>query len=175
MANNQSIEKLPPQNLEAEQSLLGSLLIDKDAIIKVADLVTEQDFYKDSNGVIFGTMKELFSRHEPIDIISLTNRLEEKGKLDAIGGRTYLTTLANANATSSNIAYYAKIVQRKATLRRMMTAASEIGEMSFNEEEDVDKLLDEAEQKLFGVSQKYLKNVFVPIDNLLNEASDRID
>jgi len=175
MDNNQSINKLPPQNLEAEQSLLGSLLIDKDAIIKVADLVTENDFYKDSHSILFETMKELYSRHEPIDVISLTNRLDEKGKLDSIGGRTYLATLSNAVATASHVAHYANIVQRKATLRRLLSVAGEITEMGFREEEDVDMILDAAEQKLFGVSQKYLKNIFIPLDSLLTEAFDRID
>lgn len=175
MINNQQIDKLPPQNLEAEQSLLGSLLIDKDAIIKVADLVTDNDFYKDSHSIIFETMKELYARHIPIDIISLTNRLEEKGKLDTIGGRTYLALLSNTIATSSHVAHYAEIVQRKATLRRLLSVAGEIAEMGYKGEEDVEMLLDEAEQKLFGVSQKYLKNVFIPIDSLLTEAFERID
>lgn len=175
MTNNQQIDKLPPQNLEAEQSLLGSLLIDKDAIIKVADLVTDNDFYKDSHSIIFETMKELYARHTPIDIISLTNRLEEKGKLDTIGGRAYLALLSNAIATSSHVAHYAEIVQRKATLRRLLSVAGEIAEMGYKGEEDVEMLLDEAEQKLFGVSQKYLKNVFIPIDSLLTEAFERID
>jgi len=175
MENKSQIEKLPPQNLEAEQSLLGCLLIDKDAIIRVADLVMDNDFYKNSHAVLFETMKELYSRHEPIDIISVTNRLNEKGQLEAVGGRTYLAQLANTIATSSHTVHYANIVQKKATLRRLLSVASEITEMGFKEEEDIDKLLDDAEQKLFGVSQKYLKNIFIPIDSLLTEAFDRID
>lgn len=155
--------------------MLGCLLIDKDAIIKIADLINDNDFYKNSHSMLFETMKDLYARHEPIDIISLTNRLEEKGQLDAVGGRTYLAQLSNTTATSSHVIHYANIVQRKATLRRLLAAAGEIAEMGFNGEEDVDKLLDEAEQKLFGVSQKYLKNIFIPIDSLLTEAFDRID
>ncbi len=161
--------------MEAEQSLLGCLLIDKDAIIKVADLVTENDFYKESHGILFEVIEELYARHEPIDIISLTNRLEEKGKLEAIGGRTYLAQLSNTVATASHVVHYANIVQRKATLRRLINAANEMAESGYKEDEDVDKILDTAEQKLFGVSQKYLKNIFLPIDNLLNDAFDRID
>lgn len=172
---NSPIEKLPPQNIEAEQSLLGCLLIDKDSIIKVADLVHEDDFYKDSHGIIFDTIRELYARHEPIDIISLTNRLEEKGKLETIGGRTYLAQLSNTVATASHVVHYANIIQRKATLRRLLHSASEIAELGFREDEDVDQLLDAAEQKLFGVSQKYTKNIFVPIDNLLTDAFNRID
>ncbi len=169
------IEKLPPQNLEAEESFLGCLLIDKDAIIKIADIIDEKDFYRDAHRIIYETMKELYTRHDPIDILSLTNRLDEKSKLEAVGGRTYLAHLSNVIATSSNIVHYAQIIQRKATLRRLLAAAGEIAEMGFKEEEDIDKLLDDAESKLFSVSQKYLKNVFVPVDQLLAEAFERID
>ncbi len=172
---NQQIEKMPPQNLEAEESLLGCLLIDKDAIIKIADIVSEDDFYKNSNNIIFATMKELFSRHEPIDILSLSNRLEEKDKLKEVGGRTYLAQLSNAVATASNVTHYANIIQRKATFRRLQKAAAEIAELGYKEEEDIDKILDEAEQQIFNVSQKFLKTAFVPVDNLLTEAFDRID
>ncbi len=168
-------EKLPPQNIEAEQSLLGSLMIDKNAIIKIADLITEKDFYKDSHSTIFHTMKELYARHEPIDILSLTNRLEEKGELKNIGGRTYLAQLSNVVATSSNIVHHANIIQRKATFRRLQYAATKIAELGYQEDEEIDKILDEAEQEIFNVSQKFLKNVFQPIDNLLTQAFDRID
>ena len=176
MAENKSpITKLPPQNLEAESSLLGCLLIDKDAVIKVVDIIRPEDFYKDANGIIFSAMRELYIHHEPIDILTLTNKLEEKNQIEAIGGRTYLAELANSVATSSHIVYYANIVQRKATLRRLLTTAAEISELGYQEDEEIEKILDIAEQKLFGVSQKYLKNVFLPIDNLLTEAFDRID
>jgi len=170
-----TIEKIPPQNIEAEQSFLSCLLIDKDAITRIADIITENDFYKDSHIIIFETMKELYGRHEPIDILSITNRLEEKGLLEAIGGRTYLAQLSNFVATSSHIVHYANIVQRKASLRRLQKAASEISELSYQEDQDIDNLLDEAEKKIFNVSQKHLKNIFLPIDNLLTEAFDRID
>lgn len=176
MADNKtSISKLPPQNLEAEASLLGCLMIDKDAIFKIADTLRPEDFYKDSHGLIYETMLELYARHEPIDILTLTSKLEEKNKLAAIGGRTYLAELGNTVATSAHVVYYSNIIQRKATLRRLLSAAAEITELGYQEDEEIEKLLDEAEQKLFNVSQKYLKNVFQPIDNLLAEAFDRID
>lgn len=175
MANNENIEKLPPQNIEAEEHFLGCLLIDKDAIIKVADIVNEEDFYKDGHRILFETIKELYSRHEPIDIVTVTNKLEEKKKLKEMGGRSYLANLSNAVATSSHVVHYANIIQRKATLRRLITAASKIAEAGYQEDDDIDRILDEAEQRLFGVSRKYLKNAFLPIDSLLNEAFDRID
>ena len=169
------IAKLPPQNLEAEQSLLSCILIDKDAIIKVAVIISEKDFYKDSHEIIFTTIKELYAHHEPIDILTLANRLEEKNQLTAIGGRTYLAQLSTFVATASNIVNYAQIVQRKATLRRLQQAATEIMDLSFQEDEDVDKILDATEKKIFGVGQKYLKNAFMPIEGLLANAFERID
>ncbi len=171
-----SIEnKLPPQNLEAENFVLGSLLIDQNTIVKIADVLTPEDFYKDSHGVIFAAMKELYAHREPIDILSLTSKLEEKGKLEAVGGRSYIANLANSVGTASNVVYYAELIQRKATLRRLITAAAGIGELGYEQDEEIDKILDEAEQKLFNVSQKFLKQAFQPIDALLNEAFDRID
>jgi replicative DNA helicase len=175
MENEKLIGKTLPQNLEAEQSFLGGLLIDKDAIVRVADIINEEDFYKDAHKILFETMKELYNRREPIDIISLTNRLLEKNQLELIGGRTYLAQLANTVATSSHIVHYANIVQRKATLRRLIHAATEIVEAGYQEVEDIEQTLDDAEQKLFHVSRKFLKNIFLPIDSLLNEAFERID
>jgi len=169
------IAKVPPHSIEAEESLLGSLLIDKDAIIKIADNVTAADFYQDSHRIIYDTIRELYSNQEPIDIITLANRLEEKKQLSIVGGRTYLAHLSNAVATSGNISNYGNIIQRKATLRRLQQAAAEISGLSFNEERDIDEILDETEKKVFGVSRKYLKNAFTPIDNLLTDAFDRID
>ncbi|MBU1146115.1 replicative DNA helicase, partial [Patescibacteria group bacterium] len=170
-----AIEKITPQNIEAEQSLLGALLIDKDSIIRVADIVRTEDFYKESHAVIYEATLDLFGRHEPIDILSLTSKLEEHGKLEMIGGRSYLMTLANSVPTASHVVHYANIVQKKATLRRLLTAAGEITSLGYNEEEDVEVVLDRAEQKLFSVSQKYLKQIFIPIKNILTEAFDRID
>ncbi len=177
MANNEEniIGKVPPHSLEAEESLLGSLLIDKDAIIKVADMIMPQDFYKDAHQIIFDSIKELYANQEPIDIITLSNRLEDRKKMTVIGGRAYLAQLSNTVATSGNIVHYANIIQRKATLRRLQQAAAEISSMSFNEEREIDEILDETEKKVFGVSRKYLKNAFIPIDNLLSSAFDRID
>lgn len=172
---NQILEKIPPHSLEAEESLLGCLLIDKDAIIKVADNVLPQDFYKEAHQTIFEVIKELYGNQESIDIITVSNRLEEKKKLAAIGGRSTLARLSNAVATSANVSNYADIIQRKATLRRLQQAASEIMTLSYDEERDIDDVLDETEKKIFAVSRKYLKNAFLPIDSLLSEAFERID
>ena len=103
MAEENITGKLPPQNLEAEQSLLCCILIDKNAIVRIIDIIKENDFYKESHEIIFSTMRELFSKQEPIDILTLANRLEEKNKLQTIGGRTYLAQLSNFVATASNV------------------------------------------------------------------------
>ena len=158
-----------------EQSLLGCLLIDKDAIIKIADIITADDFYKDSHRLIFEAMKGLYEKREPIDLLSLSSRLGEEKQLEIVGGRSYLTSLANAVPTSSHVVHYAQTVQSKATLRRMIKAASEIAELGYQETEEISQLLDRSEQKLFGVSQKYLKRTFIPITDVLTETFDRID
>jgi replicative DNA helicase len=174
MANEQ-IDKLPPQNLEAEQSVLGSLLIDKDAIIRIADIIKPDDFYKEVHGMIFEAMLELYEKREPVDVLSLSNRLQERGQLETIGSRSYLASLANAVPTSSHVVNYAQIVQKKATLRRLLAVATKITQLGYNESEKIEELLDQAEQSLFGVSQKYLKQNFIPIKSILTEAFDRID
>ena len=169
------IEKIPPQNLEAEQSLLSCLLIDKDAIMKVADAITENDFYKDAHRLIYAAIRELFEAHEPIDIVTLSNKLDERKKLAEAGGRTYLAKISNFATTSANVAHYAELIQRKATLRRLQTSAAEIMDISFQEERAIEDILDAAESKIFSVSRKYLKNSFLQIDSLLAQAFERID
>lgn len=170
-----SLDKVPPQNIEAEQSVVGALLIDKDAIIKVADLLNPEDFYKDTHGMIYQAMLDVYGRREPIDLVSLTNRLEERRQLETIGGRSYLATLANTVPTASHVVHYATIVQRKATLRRLIGAAADIAKLGFEEGDEVDLTLDKAEQSLFQVSQRYLKQNFVPVKTVLTEAFERID
>ncbi len=168
-------DRLPPQNLEAEMSTLGSLLIDKDAILKIADILEASDFYREANGQIYESMVDLYEARTPIDILSLSSRLQEKGQLEAIGGHTYLSELSNHVPTSSHVVHYAKIVQRKSTMRKLLRAAADITALGFQETEDVEILLDEAERKLYNVSQKFYHENFVPIKSVLNEAFDRID
>ena len=170
------INKLPPQNIEAEQSVLGSLMIDKDAVIKIADFLQSTDFYKPAHQKIYETMIELYQRHEPIDILSLPNRLKDKGFLQDIGGISYLTSLTNMVPTASSIVSYAKIVQQKKLLRDLIGAAYDISELGFQEDRDVDDLLDEVEQKIFGVTQKSISGQqFKDIKEDLTGAFDKIE
>ncbi|HFC36302.1 MAG TPA: replicative DNA helicase [Candidatus Moranbacteria bacterium] len=167
--------RTPPENIEAEQSVLGSLMLSNDAIVKIADFLQPEDFYKKNHQLIFETILELYEKHEPIDVLSISNKLEEKNKLEEIGGAGYVASLVNSVPSASHILHYAKVVQKKAMLRRLISAAEHIAEMGYSGAEDVDKLLDEAEQRIFKVSQKYLKQDFVPIKSILETAFDRID
>jgi len=175
MAKRNQETKLPPQNLEAEASVLGALLIDKDAIVKVADVLVPSDFYKEANSIIYEAILELFEKREPIDVVTLSNILESKGKLEEVGGASYLASLVNSVPTAAHVVNYAEIVQQKATLRRLISAASEISSLAFDEDREMDVLLDKAEQILFNVSQRYLKENFVGLKDVLVESFERID
>lgn len=175
MPENILTEKLPPQSIEAEQCLLGSLLLDKNAIIKVADFLQTRDFYKKIHQEIYQVALELFEKGEPVDLLSTSTRLKEKGLLEEIGGNSYLTELINSVPTASNILNYAKIVQRKRILRDLIDASQEIEAMGYNESDDVDLLLDQAERKIFSIAQKSLTHNFIPVKATLEETWDRID
>ena len=168
-------DKIPPQSIEAEQSLLGSLMLDKDAIIKVVDFLQSRDFYKGIHQEIYTAMTDIFGRGEPVDVLSVSQRLKEKEKLDEIGGNAYLTELINSIPTATHVLNYAKIVQKKRILRDMIEASHEIGLMGYAEEEDVEELLDQAERKIFSIAQKSLSQNFVPVGATLEEAFERID
>src|SRR3989344_2314554 len=171
----EAIIKKPPQNIEAEQSLLGCLMLDKNAIVKVSDFVRADDFYKNIHKEIFSVMQELFEKMEPIDIISVSTRLREKGQLDGIGGSTYLTSLINLVPTATHVANYAKIVREKKVLRDLIQTSQEIGLNAFDESQEVDELLDKAEKSIFSIGQKSLTQAFIPIRDLLHDTFERID
>lgn len=176
MVDITELEKIPPQNLEAEKSLLGSVLLDKDGMIKIADMVDVDDFYKQAHGHIFEVMQELYTKNEPIDILTMSNRLEEKKLLEQTGGHTYLVELSNSVPTASHIKQYAEIIRRKSTLRKLLRAAHSISELGYREEaENVDEVLDMAQQHIYGITQKHLKQSFVPIRGVLSDAFERID
>jgi len=177
MVENPSIlnEKLPPQDIEAEKCLLGCLLIDKDAIVKVADFLMPEDFYNKKNRQIYEVAQSLFSKGEPVDLISVSTRLKELGELEEIGGTSYLADLINLVPTSSHILNYAKIVQKKRILRELISAGQEISSLGYDEAQDADELLDRAEKRIFSIAQKNLSQSFIPVKASLNEAFERID
>lgn len=166
--------QIPPQNIDAEKSLLGALLIDKESINKVVDFLNPEDFYNRNHQTIFEAALALFERRENIDILTLSSKLKEMGSLEQIGGLGYLTSLANSVPTSAHVATYGKIIQRKKTLRNLIDAAHHIIGLGHREEDDVENLLDEAEQKLFQVSQKSYTQSFFNLASGLDEAMERI-
>jgi replicative DNA helicase len=174
--NNQTIiNKLPPQNIEAEKSLLGSLLLDKESIDKVVDILDHRDFYNRAHQIIYEHMVRLYEKREPIDLLSLSNILEETGQLETIGGVGYLTSLVNSVPTAAHVINYAQIVRRKKILRDLIDSAHEIISLGYQEDQDIETLLDQAEQRIFSVSQKSVQKKFEPIHKSLAEAFERLD
>jgi replicative DNA helicase len=169
------IDRLPPQSLEAEQSVLGSVLIDRDAVVEVAEFLRPEDFYRQANGLIYGAMLELFERREPIDIVTVAETRERKGELDAIGGRSYLSSLSNETPTAVHAVQYARIVERKAVLRNLIAAAGKIAGIGYEDPAEIQEAIDRAETELFAVSERRVHAGFSPLRGLLHEAFDRLD
>ncbi|MDD3608113.1 MAG: replicative DNA helicase [Candidatus Moranbacteria bacterium] len=167
--------RIPPQNIEAEISVLGALMIDKNAITKIADIIRPEDFYKAKHEKIFESIMELYQEQQPLDILSVSSRLKEKKILEDIGGRGYLTEIINSVATASNVVSHAKLVQKKSILRKLIETASDIVELGYQEDRPLDEILDESQQKLFAVSQQSVKNDFSSLNKLLESAFIRID
>jgi replicative DNA helicase len=168
-------DKLPPQNTEAEQCLLGCLMLDKDAIVKVIDFIKAEDFYSGRHQDIYQAMVDLYSRSDPIDIVSVSGRLKERNKLDEMGGSSYLTTLINTVPTATHVSNYAKIVRQKKILRDLISASEEIGLSAFDEKDEVDDLLDRAEKTIFGIGQRALTQQFTALKDILPETFERLD
>ncbi len=166
--------RIPPQNTEAEKSVLGSLLLDRDAIVKVADLLQDRDFYVEAHRTIYAAVLELYRRHSVVDLLTVTNVLKEGGQLDTVGGASYVAELTESVPTASHITEYAEIVRAKATLRRLIHAGSEIAGLGFDEQTEIAQTLEEAERKLFDVSGSYVKTEFTPIRTILDESYDRL-
>jgi replicative DNA helicase len=173
--NDSNKVKMPPQHIEAEKSLLGSLMIDKNAIIKIVDFLQPRDFYRNQHQSIYQAMQDLFNKNLSIDLLSLSTRLKEKKQLENTGGKSYLTELVNSVPNALHVLEYAKIVQKKRILRDLIQCSYDIGEMGFKEEEDVDTLLDKAESKIFSIAQHSLSQQFTPIKDELENAFERID
>lgn len=172
---NQNLQKNQPQNTEAEQSVIGCVLLDRDALVKISDLITPQDFYEPRHQQIFEAILALFEKNIAIDILTVTNLLQEKNLLDRVGGGAYLAELVNSVPTAGHVVNYAMIVRKKGSLRRLISAASEISNLAFEENEDIEKILDKAEQKLFAVSQQHLHQNFFSLNSVLHATFERID
>ena len=167
--------RMPPQNLEAEMAFLGSVMLRPEALYDVTDTVTPDSFYSDKHRIIFETMMDLFQKHQPIDLLSVSSRLSEKGWLDQIGGNTYLTELVNVVPSAGNIAHYAGIVQKKHMMRRLIDASDHINQIGYDEIMEMEEALDSAEKKLFDVTNMNTSHKFTPLKDELAEAWERLD
>jgi len=167
--------KLPPHNLEAEQSVLGSVLLDKESMLKIADIIQAKDFYKKAHRLVYEAMLDLYQNQEPIDALNVSNRLKDKGQIEEVGGVSYLTGLVNSIATPAHVVSYAKTVNKKRILRDLISASYNIAELGYREDEDTDILLDEAEKNIFSITQNSLSKSFGHVKDTLNEAFERIE
>src|SRR4051812_2952592 len=165
----------PPQNAEAEASLLGALLIDTDAIVKIADTLAATDFYDKRHQRIYEAVVQLYEQHEAIDVLTLADRLRNNGYLDNIGGPAYLTELTNFVPTAAHVEQYADIVAQKAMRRRLIDASREIVGLGYDESKQLRELIEEAETRLFEVSQQHVKQDVISLETILAESFDRLD
>jgi replicative DNA helicase len=175
MANDPSLEKLPPQNIEAETSLLSAILIDNDTLFDVLEVITPDDFYRLAHQKIFAAAAELFSNREPIDLITLSNALKEKGELESVGGAAYLARIVDTVPLAVNARHYARIIHNKATLRRLINNASSIVKRCFEDRGDVQEIVNFAEQSIFEISEEKATKAFHTIRDLIADNYDMLD
>ena len=166
--------RIPPHNVEAEQSILGAMILDKDSIITATEVLKIEDFYKEAHKEIYEAILDLYNKDEPVDLITLSDELTSRGTLEALGGIGYLSGLSSAGIITSNAKFYAKIVSEKATLRRLIKASTEIIEKGYDVE-DADELLDLAEKNIFEISEKRSAEGFANIKDILMETFEKID
>ena len=167
--------KIPPQNLDAEKSLLGAVLIDEETLADITEHVSAKDFYEKRHMIIYDAMMRLYEKHKPVDLLTLTDELKRKKELDTVGGSAYLTELTNYVPTAAHAEAYAELVAQKAVRRRLIKASGEISEMGFDEETTTEELLGKAEAELFSVSDQSLKQDLVSIESILTDSFDRME
>lgn len=169
------IDRVPPQNLEAEQSVLGALLIEREAISKVTEFLKPIDFYRDAHKVVFETILELYAKNDAIDLITVTEHLRKESKLEAAGGVSYVASLANSVPTAANVVYHARIIEEKALLRQLINSATAIAGLGYEANEEVDLILDKAEKMILDVASRKVGKEFVPIKTIILDAFTKIE
>ncbi|MCR1899275.1 replicative DNA helicase [Irregularibacter muris] len=167
--------RVPPQSIEAEQSVLGSMLLDKEAIAGATEILIAEDFYREAHGAIFDAIVQIYNRSEPVDFITLSEQLKNTNILEQIGGAAYLAELANAVPSSSSVRHYAKIVEEKSLMRKLIRASSNILDKSYEGSEEISDLIEMAEKRIFDISQGRTTDGFVPIREVLLDAFDNIE
>lgn len=168
-------ERVPPQNIEAEQAVLGAMLIDKEAIAKATEVLSADDFYREAHRVIFSAMLELYNKNEAVDMVTVTEILKRDNKLEDIGGIAYITSLANVVLTAANVKYHADIVAEKSILRQLVRVSTEIAAMGYEANDDVGTLLDTAESRILEISNRKKKADFTPINDILMDSVQSIE
>lgn len=168
-------ERVPPQNIEAEQSVLGAMLLEKEAIVKVEEILLPQDFYREAHKIIYKTILKLAEKNEAADLVTVTESLRREGKLEDIGGITYITYLANAVPTAANVIYHARIIEEKSLLRKLVSAATEIAGMGYEANDEISTILDTAEKKVMSIGQRRMGQDFTPIKEVVHDAFGRIE
>ncbi len=168
-------ERVPPQNIEAEQSVLGAMLIDKEAIAKATEILTADDFYREAHRVVFSAMLELYNKNEAVDMVTITDILRRENKLEDVGGIAYITALANAVPTAANIKYHADIVEEKSVLRQLVRVSTEIAAMSYEANYELNVFLDTAQSRILDIANRKKKSDFTSIGDVLLESAKRIE
>lgn len=168
------LDRLPPQRVEAEISILGALMLDPEAILKVADRLDPDDFYRPEHAQIYAAMKRLFEKRTPIDLVTLGEELEKAKKLDEVGGQAKLAGLVASVPTAANVTHHAQLVREKAVLRRLISAAGNVAALAYAEDREASKVLDEAEQTFFRVTQQQLGSAFIPVRTVVDESFERL-
>jgi replicative DNA helicase len=170
-----ALDRLPPQNIEAEQSILGAVLLENDALLKALEVLSTEDFYRESHRKLFNAMIELFEKNEAIDLITVTDALKRKNELDDVGGATYLSSLASQVPTAANIRYHAKIVKEKALLRGLLRSATEIAARVYESTMEADEMVDYAERTIFDISDRRTKTAFVSLKEVIKSSFELIE
>ncbi len=167
--------RTPPQNIEAEQAVLGAMLIKPEAITETQEILSADDFYREAHRIVYGAMEELFLHHDAVDLVTLTEQLRKTDQLDKVGGVRFVTALANSVPTAANVVYHARIVKEKAELRRLIDAATEIAGKAYEDSDDVENVMDEAEKKILAIAANQMKGTFEPISDILIHAIERAE
>jgi replicative DNA helicase len=170
-----TLDRIPPNNLEAEQAVLGSMLLERSAVERAAEILRPDDFYRDAHRFIFEAMLALTERNEPVDLVTLTDELRSRQQLDMVGGLLYLQNIMDAPATAANVEHYARLVEEKAILRRLLDAGTRVQGLAYSDFESIEELVDQAEQIIFEVGQRRMGRYFYELRPLLNAELDRIE
>ncbi|MTI46228.1 replicative DNA helicase [Sporosalibacterium faouarense] len=174
-ADLKTLGKIPPHSIEGEQSVLGAMILDKDAIVAATEILLSEDFYKEAHKEIFESIVEIYDRDEPVDLITLSEELKKRGTLDAIGGVVYLADLSEAVSTTANIKYYCEIVEEKSVLRKLIKASDDIIAKGYEADDEINNIIDLAEKKIFDITQRRGHEGFAPIKDVLLDSFNRIE